>query len=92
MTDIPITSATLDPDTITLTPSLLEYYYNEVDGRPTIGIALHDPTLGPFAVELPEHAAAHLAETLSAMLGTEWDRLQQAWRRDFGSHDDDAAA
>ncbi len=54
MTDIPITSATLDPDTITLTPSLLEYYYNEVDGRPTIGIGLHDPTLGPFAVELPQ--------------------------------------
>ncbi len=92
MTDVPIRPAALDADTITFTPSLLEYYYNEVDGRPTIGIALHDPTLGPFAVELPEHAAAHLAETLSAMLGTEWDRLQQAWRRDFGSHDDDAAA
>ena len=90
MTDIPITPATLDPDTITLTPSLLEYYYNEVDGRPTIGIGLHDPTLGPFAVELPQQVVWHVAETLAAMIGKR-DRLQQAWRRDFGQDDSSAA-
>ena len=88
VTDIPITPATLDPDT--LTPSLLESYYNEVDGRPTIGIGLHDPTLGPFAVELPQQVVWHVAETLAAMIG-ERDRLQQAWRRDFGQDDSSAA-
>ena len=90
MTDIPITPAALDSDTITLAPSLLEYYYNEVDGRPTIGIALQDPTLGPFAVELPEHVVLHVADTLTAMIGAR-DRLQQAWRRDFGEDDNSAA-
>ena len=67
-----------------------EYYYNEVDGRPTIGIGLHDPTLGPFAVELPQQVVWHVAETLAAMIG-ERDRLQQAWRRDFGQDDSSAA-
>ena len=90
MTDNSITPATLDPDTITLTPSWLEYYYNEVDGRPTIGIGLHDPTLGPFAVELPQHVIWHVAQTLATMIG-ERNRLQQAWQRDFGQDDNTAA-
>ncbi len=64
--------------------------YNEVDGRPTIGIGLHDPTLGPFAVELPQHVIWHVAETLATMIG-ERDRLQQVWQRDFGQDESNAA-